>query len=204
MSENNQTEHGLAANTQSRRVFMRRAGTGAVIAALPMKSVWANGITTSIIASGNGSNWVGSNDLHLCEYRDFQPMFTIRDPGPTFASVFGGPAKSNGLSGGDLSAELTFFNILKIKDNDKVRQKSYKGPSNYNRHLVAMYLNAKYNGQWGIVYPVVNVSTGRPFASAEEYALRLYELTKDTAAASGKQLGLLINDPTSYSFGLSP
>lgn len=75
----------------------------------------------------------------------------------------------------------------------------FAGPNRYNQQLVTMYLNALNNGLSGIVYPVVNQTTGRPFESAEQYAKQLYNMTKGTPAASGTALGSLISDPSSFS-----
>ena len=198
MSENNQTEQGLAANTQGRRVFMRRAGTGAVIAALPMKSVWANGITNSIIASGHGSDWAGGATLRLQDREFFKANYSRNNPGPLFKDIFGGPAiHSNGSE--SLADSATFYNILRRKDNDGNRDGKFRGPKRYNQQLVTMYLNALNNGSSDIVYPVVNQTTGRPFQSAEQYAQQLYTMTIGTPAASGTALGSLILDPSSFS-----
>jgi hypothetical protein len=201
MSENNQTEQGLAANTQSRRVFMRRAGTGAVIAALPMKSVWANGITNSIIASGHGSDWAGGADLVLRDSNFFTSLYSVSDPGPAFKDIFSGNAiHENGTE--TLGDDVTFYNILSSKDNSGSVDTKFTGPSLYNQQLVTMYLNALNHGNDGIAYPVVNQSTGRPFSTANQYAQQLYTMTIGTPSASGSALGDLIANP--YSFSVSP
>ena len=165
MSENNQTEHGLAADTQGRRKFMRRVGTGAVIAALPMKSVWANGITNSIIASGHGSDWAGGATLNLLNWPKFKSMYTNPSTAPLFSTVFNGRARHKDDTK-FLGNGVSFYNILHEKKNDGTFKDRYQGPNRYNQRLIAMYLNALYhntsvNGQL-ITYPVVNAN-GRLF-----------------------------------------
>jgi hypothetical protein len=49
----------------SRRKFLTRASVGAVLATIPAKSVWATGLTNSIVASGHGSDFAGGKDLAL-------------------------------------------------------------------------------------------------------------------------------------------
>ena len=51
--------------TQSRRRFVKKAAVGASLVALPVRSVWANGITNSIVASGHGSDWANGGTLSL-------------------------------------------------------------------------------------------------------------------------------------------
>ncbi len=52
------TESSVSKNTKSnkRRTFLKRASATAVVGAIPAKSVWATGITNSIVASGHGSD----------------------------------------------------------------------------------------------------------------------------------------------------
>lgn len=57
MSLNNPNgiESSVSKNTKQRRIFLKRATAGAVIASIPGRSAWAN-MTGSIVASGHGSN----------------------------------------------------------------------------------------------------------------------------------------------------
>lgn len=49
----------------SRRKFLTRATIGATLATIPAKSVWATGLTNSIVASGHGSDFAGGKALIL-------------------------------------------------------------------------------------------------------------------------------------------
>jgi len=52
-------------NTSSRRTFLTRATIGAGLVTIPAKSVWATGLTNSIVASGHGSDFAGGRPLVL-------------------------------------------------------------------------------------------------------------------------------------------
>jgi hypothetical protein len=52
-------------NPSSRRKFLTRATIGAALATIPAKSVWATGLTNSIVASGHGSDFAGGRTLVL-------------------------------------------------------------------------------------------------------------------------------------------
>jgi hypothetical protein len=61
------TESSVSKNTESnmRRTFLKRASATAVVGAIPAKSVWATGITNSIVASGHGSDFADGRDIKL-------------------------------------------------------------------------------------------------------------------------------------------
>jgi hypothetical protein len=61
------TESSVSKNTKSnkRRTFLKRASATAVVGAIPAKSVWATGITNSIVASGHGSDFADGRDIKL-------------------------------------------------------------------------------------------------------------------------------------------
>jgi hypothetical protein len=175
---------------------MRRAGTGAVIAALPMKSVWANGITNSIIASGHGSDWAGGATLNLLNWGGFQSMYTDPDTAPLFSTVFNGNARHKDDTK-FLGNGVSFYNILHEKKDDGTSKDRYQGPKRYNQRLIAMYLNALHhntvvNGKL-ITYPVVNTN-GRPFSTLADYADYLYSSTINNPAAAGREIKTIIRD----------
>ncbi|MBF7072176.1 hypothetical protein ISG33_02010 [Glaciecola sp. MH2013] len=58
------TDTGLE-KTQSRRKFLTRASSGALLATIPSKSVWATMSSNSIAASGHGSDFAGGKAMHL-------------------------------------------------------------------------------------------------------------------------------------------
>ena len=59
------TEPTVSAKTKVRRTFLKRATATAVVGAIPAKSVWATGITNSIVASGHGSDFADGRDIKL-------------------------------------------------------------------------------------------------------------------------------------------
>jgi hypothetical protein len=61
------TESAVSKNTKSnmRRTFLKRASATAVVGVIPAKSVWATGITNSIVASGHGSDFADGRDIKL-------------------------------------------------------------------------------------------------------------------------------------------
>lgn len=61
----NGIESSVSKNTKIRRTFLKRASAGVIVASIPAKSVWANGITNSIIASGHGSDFANGREIEL-------------------------------------------------------------------------------------------------------------------------------------------
>jgi hypothetical protein len=61
----NGIESSVSKNTKLRRTFLKRASATAVVGAIPAKSVWANGITNSIVASGHGSDFAHGVPIEL-------------------------------------------------------------------------------------------------------------------------------------------
>lgn len=196
------TEPSVSAQTKVRRTFLKRATAGAVIASIPAKSVWANGITSSIVASGHGSDWNGGNSIALLSHgiwkQRLDPDVTNGNNGThsgdnvSFADVFHGNPIEDGV-GGTFGSDNTLFNVLWGCDPDGTRNNEWKGPGTVNCQIVAMYLNAKYHGTLGLDYPVVNTTTGRPFASLDDYATKLYELAVSDPNTVGSQLSSLID-----------
>ena len=48
-----------------RRKFLTKSAAAVVVGSIPSRSIWANGITNSIVASGNGSDFAGGRDIKL-------------------------------------------------------------------------------------------------------------------------------------------
>ncbi len=84
-----------------RRKFLTKTAAAAVVGAIPARSVWATGVTNSIMASGHGSDFAGGEDLQLlgpCEIlRDFSNNSNLQ---LKFSDVFGG------------TSSLSFYDIL--------------------------------------------------------------------------------------------
>lgn len=193
-SNNNET-------TQSRRRFVKRTAVGAALVSLPVKSVWANGITNSIVASGHGSDWANGVQINLLGPGQWRNKADSQVLSNTFSDIFGGLAVK--INGSFHDSDVTLGDILSvhaIKGKDRTaEQKDLHGRGQYNSRMVAMYLNAYYGqdpyNTFGVVYPV---ATGRPFSNPEQFARQLYTQTVSTYQESGKQLGALIRDDHNY------
>lgn len=61
----NGIESSVSKNKNKRRTFLKRASATAVVGAIPAKSVWATGVTNSIVASGHGSDFANGRDMKL-------------------------------------------------------------------------------------------------------------------------------------------
>ncbi|APE06554.1 hypothetical protein BM528_12925 [Alteromonas sp. RW2A1] len=195
--------------TQSRRRFVKRTAVGAAFVSLPVKSVWANGITNSIVASGHGSDWANGGTLRL-QGPDYWASNITLVPSERFVDVFGETGYNSRANQGirykedrsvkKIGASRTLADVLLLKNNKKTAGNApwVAGPSDYNRLMVAMYLNAKYgNTPVGsdVHYPVAN---GRPFNDEYEYALKLAELTFADPVNSATELAGIIANPSNY------
>ncbi|OUS27742.1 hypothetical protein A9Q98_09055 [Thalassotalea sp. 42_200_T64] len=81
----------------TRRKFLTRTAAGIVVASIPAKSVFANNVVNSIIASGHASDFAGGDPIELlgpCAWLEQDNYWTdISDM--SFNSIFGeGPATS--------------------------------------------------------------------------------------------------------------
>lgn len=197
--------------TQSRRRFVKETAAGAALVSLPVKSVWANGITNSIVASGHGSDWANNQTLRLQGPDYWSTNIPDMDAIMEFKTVFGGKpikgysdssdydTKKNG-SPETTGGRRTLVDVLELKNNSRGPGKAthLAGPNDYNRLLVAMYLNALYGSGnlFDVEYPVAN---GRPFESADDFAKHLYSITSGTPDTSATALASLISDPSTFS-----
>lgn len=196
--------------TQSRRRFVKKAAVGASLVALPVRSVWANGITNSIVASGHGSDWANGSTLSLLTPDDWANEIDINDADTTFVSIFEKKGYNSKAHQGvrynkygsvkKISADRTLSEILQLRKPNKPAGEAtwLAGPNDYNRLLVAMYLNAKYGNTMPgsrLHYPVAN---GRPFATPEAYATQLVALTYSTPVDSATTLRGIIDNPANY------
>jgi hypothetical protein len=196
------TEPTVSAKTKVRRTFLKRATAGAVVVSIPAKSVWANGITASIIASGHGSDWNGGNEIALLSHgiwkQRLDPSSTNGNNGThsaenvSFSSIFHGNPIKDGI-GITFDSDNTLFNVLNGYNPAGDIDNTWKGPGTVNCQIIAMYLNAKYHGTLGLDYPVVNAVTGRPFSSLDDYADKLYALAISDPNTLGSQLSAVID-----------
>ena len=172
MEENKSSQEQEAGATvlstqNGRRNFLRKASAVALIATIPAKSVWATGLTNSIVASGHGSDMAGGKmnlqDVHFWTANENSV------PDEKFAKIFGGAAiKRNGKT---FNRNLTLRDIM---TKEKHGDFKYKGPRKINMQLIAVYLNAHYSalGRYSIYFPVVGM--GKPYHSAEAMAHDIY------------------------------
>lgn len=193
-SKNNET-------TQSRRRFVKRTAVSAALVSLPLKSVWANGITNSIVASGHGSDWANGAQINLLGPGQWRRRADSHVLSSTFSFIFDGPAVTR--DGSPHNSNVTLGDILSVyatpRPDRTAEQKDLHGMGHYNSRMVAMYLNAYYgqnpDNAFGVVYPV---ATGRPFSNPEQFARQLYSQTASTYKESGQQLGALISEDHNY------
>ncbi len=195
--------------TQSRRRFVKKAAVGASLVALPVRSVWANGITNSIVASGHGSDWANGASINLQTPKYWFKNLLESELTADFFTVFGGnPVNRNGSQ---LGASKTFAEILSpyssliqpgvgYADLSDEQKDLLGGRSRYNARLIAMYFNAEFgkdtNNMHNVVYPVAN---GRPFESSGAFAKHLYKITISNPSAAGEELRKLIKHDENYS-----
>lgn len=80
-----------------RRKFLTKTAAAVVVGSIPAKSVWANGITNSIVASGHGSDFAGGRNIELlspCSLLTLLNENTSAYLDKNFKTVFGeGPDK---------------------------------------------------------------------------------------------------------------
>ncbi len=180
---------GSASQTDSRRKFMAKASAGALISTIPAKSVWATGLTNSIIASGHGSDFTGNTAARLRG-----PWYWRNNPSeiPTF--IGGSPFASISLFGGAAwkgdsefyDSNLTVLDILTTPltdDNGNVvlngsgnPRYKYYGRGGINARMISIVLNAEKHGTGGIHYPILG--PGKPFPNYTALASHLYNNSK--------------------------
>lgn len=172
--------------TESRRKFLIKGTAGLVIASLPARSVWASGggVAQSIIASGHSSDFAGGTPIKLLSPGYWKTHQTTEHT-TKFKDIFGGKAFST-TGGATMDDNVTFGQILTTKGS------AYKGVSTVNFHLVAMYLNAKYSGQFGLNFPVFGA--GKPFTSLSAFASYLYTKALLNPSGVGTELNSLITN----------
>ena len=189
-----------SSQVQSRRKFLTKVGTGALIVSLPSKAVWATnggigGLTGSVVASGNSSDFAGGNALKLQ-----RPWYWIQHKdkisssilNTRFKDLFGGNAwKENGDF---LGSHKTVANILFGTSSNTF---AYQGPNNINRLIVSSYLSAIYtnSAMFDVHFPVVGMN--KPYSSNSQLAHALYAMGAKNPWATATQLGQLHDNPSS-------
>lgn len=200
-------------NVARRRFIVTAAATAAVIS-MPAKATWSNGISSSIIASGHGSDWAGGNPIRLQGISYWQ--HNVGQFGDLkFNQVFGDKAFEGeaenpypNVKNGRfemIDGSVTFLQIMTLEDKKHKFKPEYAGPNGYNRLLVAMVLNALTSLQQGhspygaIFYPVINGDgRGKPFVDAYDFAHHLYDTTSRQPGGSASELIRFISNPAAY------
>ncbi|PCI59297.1 MAG: hypothetical protein COB35_11780 [Gammaproteobacteria bacterium] len=165
----------------SRRKFLTRTTAGVVVASIPAKSVLANNIVNSIIASGNASDFAGGDPIQLlgpCQWLGLKSYWTsVKDE--KFNVIFGeGPSAS-------LKDLLNCFCCPEPASHDDNGNDDHNGNDHHSgnddddsacgdddasgvnydhaQYMIAMYLNAivDFNnrdaGPSGLFYPIIKV-----------------------------------------------
>lgn len=84
---------------KGRRQFLARTSAAAVVGSIPAKSVWANGILNSIVASGHGSDFTYNREIRLlkpCSINELlqSDSLGLKEFDSVFSTIFGeGPDK---------------------------------------------------------------------------------------------------------------
>jgi hypothetical protein len=159
-----------------RRVFLKRASAGVLIASIPGRSAWA-GINGSIVASGNASDFNQGYETKLKNEHDFD---YDQYEHLKFKDVFG--QNPYNRKGNFRRKDLNFKDILKSNRRGK------RGINDINIALVVMYLNAIKHNTDGIYYPVLSNYNYNPDA----FAKYLYSQTRDNPAQAGTELCSII------------
>lgn len=179
MSQNQDMHQNTEAKSSlsNRRKFLVKASAGTLVASIPAKPLWATEFTNSIQASGGPSGF-GGNAVVVTKPSAFWLTCSLGHVGNlTFESIFGSGStpwkradKSMVFSG-----SLTVEKILTAKKtNGNYR---YHGPSSINLEMISLWLNAKFNGNYGINYPVVGPHAH--FQDLHSFGQRVYQISKD-------------------------
>lgn len=169
-------------SSSSRRRFLTKASVGIVVASMPARSVWASGggVAQSIVASGHGSDFAEGVKIAVLSAGYWKTHCTTNHS-KNFKTVFGGNAFNKTTALPSLSSSLTFGQILLASGKSGL-----KGPGNCNFHMVAMYLNALHDGEYGLKYPLIG--TDQPFKSNSSFAAYLYAKAMQNPSALGTEL----------------
>ncbi|AJP44153.1 MAG TPA: hypothetical protein DCW74_17145 [Alteromonas australica] len=188
------------AKDKSRRRILKGLAAGTAVASIPAKSVWANTVTTSIVASGQGSSNLTTQCLAV-----LSPGYYKNHSGwpshESFYYIFGGDLIGTADTKTSTS-ELRSVTLQDVLDAPggggtlKVSNNKSKlgGPSNVNYFLVAMYANAYMSGSNDVWFPVADPSSGGAYSTPEAYARDLYSDAKWNTYAVADEMSNFIDD----------
>lgn len=191
--QESQTEQASEAqSTDGRRKFLRKATAGALIATIPAKSVWATGLTNSVVASGHGSDMAGGMGLVMRSAgywsNNLQSIDTgLRSMKFSDINAFGGKAFLNSGLGTVGNNNVTFEQIL-TERNPNNNSLKWRGANHVNRWMVSAYLNAYYTIHvgHGSNFPVVGMN--RNFPTLMAFGDALYNMASPNPGLVGTEL----------------
>ncbi|MFC4700126.1 hypothetical protein ACFO4O_08170 [Glaciecola siphonariae] len=185
-----------AQTTNGRRKFLQKASAGALIATIPAKSVWATGLTNSVVASGHGSDMAGGNSLVVK-----RPWYWVNRLSHLnqhildlkFSDLFGGAPYQTTHTFFD--GALTIRQVLAFT-NDSGHY-VYAGPSNFNRLMISAYLSAVYSDSaaFDVHFPVIGHN--RSYPDDRVFAKKLYKMANGSPSSFALELGKLHDSPES-------
>ena len=178
-----------ATTTQkSKRVFLKKVTSTAIITTIPSRSVWGmNHVSNgSIMPSMNGSDFGGVNQIILQDPQYWignQVLMSRSVLDQPFDDLFGGYAFKNTQS--HHNHQTTISDILNGKKN---KPDFYYGPDEINLWMVSLYFNALYseNYTFGCYYPVVG--HGKSFVTAQDLAYYLYTSARNDTYSMAKNI----------------
>lgn len=196
------SENSIESNVQSRRTFVKKALTGSALISLPAKGVWAGGhvnLNSSAAASGTGSD-AGSVQTYTLMGPDYwrnNSRCSSYYGNKKFKDVFGqeaywGKTSHTGKQYRDGSVRTINKYISDIlaptKDN-------FTGCNDYNRLVVALFMNAALSGDGECYYPVLESSQ---FYDEYDFARYLIDLTYSDPYGSATYLRNYIAEYSQY------
>lgn len=200
--ESKKSEVHTDAQKRSRRTFVKKTLVGSALISLPTKGVWATGqvnVNSSAAASGNGSDAGNVNDYSLKgpDYWRYNCSYDYKYK--KFESVFGveayrGKASETGPRYEYGSVKTFNKSLIDILTPSR---SSYAGCNNYNRLLIAMFLNAAQSGDGDCYYPILE---GNQFYSEYDFANFLVSNTYSDPYGSSFVLAQYIANPSQTSW----
>jgi len=186
MDQNNSFEDKSQQDVEgkTRRTFLTRAAAGVVITSIPGKSAWAN-IQGSIVASGQGSDPSNVTCLQVYSPGYWKNSGSSLVASVTFKSIFGGEP----INPSNTATDKTLIQVISAPGNGP---SGLGGPSNVNVFLVNTYLNALYDGRYGINFPASS-GLSSPYSSALVMARALYVQATSNPTNVGQTLSSLVD-----------
>ncbi|BFT31008.1 hypothetical protein D210916BOD24_21840 [Alteromonas sp. D210916BOD_24] len=202
MKQNEDQSH-ITPQQRTRRNFVKKTLAGSALLSLPIKNVWATGtvnLNSSAAASGNGSGGAGlqQREWHLEGPNYWKHNLPSDLWHASFVRIFDGEAyfgKQSDTYPIEIDGRKKFDE--KIIDILRVEKEEYAGCNDYNRILIALYLNARESSDSSysnIYYPVLD---GSHYSSARDFAKSIYSNSKGSQYFSALEYASFIANPNS-------